>query len=354
MDAAQPDLAVDVASIVEHTLALCRIPSPTGMADAAVDYVERELAALGVATRRTRKGALLGTIPGAGDGPHRTLAAHVDTLGAMVATIKETGRLQLTQLGGYAWNAVEGEYCTIHTVEGRRYTGTIMISAASSHVHGREVGKLERTEAQMEVRIDARTASPAGTRALGIEVGDFVSFDPRAVVAADGFVKSRHLDDKACVACLLGAIKALDGRQPAVTTHFFISNYEEVGHGAAAGIPPETGELVALDMAAIGHGIQNSDEFSVTICVKDSTGPYDHALSTRLRRLAAAHGLPHKVDIYRYYGSDASAALSAGGEFRAALIGPGVDASHSFERTHSAALDATARLCLAYMLSPLA
>lgn len=344
--------ALDVEYIERVLLDLCRIPSPTGMTDDAIAFVEREFVDLGIATRRTRKGALLASIEGMHRASgHRTLAAHVDTLGAMVAHIKDTGRLQLTMIGSYAWNAIEGEYCTIHTNDGRRYTGTIMVETASSHVHGEKTAKTERNADTMEVRVDARTGTAAETRALGIEVGDFVSLDPRAGTAGDGFIKSRHLDDKACVACALGAAKALVGARPAVTTHFFISNYEEVGHGASAGIPPETAEVVAVDMAAVDHRCQTSDEFSVTICVKDSSGPYDRALSDRLRRLAAAYDIPHHVDIYRYYSSDASAALRAGGAFLAALVGPGVDASHSFERTHRDGLAATARLCLAYLLA---
>jgi putative aminopeptidase FrvX len=342
--------AVDADYIERVLLDLCRIPSPTGMTAEAIAYVEREFAALGIQTRRTRKGALIATLEGAdGAAGHRTLSAHVDTLGAMVAYIKETGRLQLSMIGGYAWNAIEGEYCIIHTQDDRRYTGTVMVEAASNHVHGERTGKSERSAETMEVRIDARTRSAEDTRALGIEVGDFVSLEPRATIAGDGFIKSRHLDDKACVACVLGVARALSATKPAVTTHFFISNYEEVGHGASAGIPPQTEELIAVDMAAIGHKMQTSDEFSVTICVKDSSGPYDHALSSQLRQLATQHGIPFKVDIYRYYSSDASAALRAGGEFRAALIGPGVDASHSFERTHRESLVATTQLCLAYL-----
>ena len=344
---------VDVDYLERVLLDLCRIPSPTGMTDQAVAYVERALADLGVASRHTRKGALIATFEGRDrQAGHRTLSAHVDTLGAMVSFIKPSGRLQLTMIGGYAWNSIEGEYCTIHSQDGRTHTGTILIVASSNHVHGERTAKSERTAETVEVLVDARTASAEETRALGIEVGDYVSLDARTTVAVGGFVKSRHLDDKAAVACLLAAAKALAGAPPAVTTHFFISNYEEVGHGASAGIPPETAELIAVDMAAIGDGYQTSDEFSVTICVKDSSGPYDHALSSRLRRLAAANGIPYKVDTYRHYGSDASAALRAGGEFRAALLGPGVDASHSMERTHRDALVATTNLCLAYILDP--
>jgi putative aminopeptidase FrvX len=341
---------IDTAYIVQSLVDLCRIPSPTGMTGSAVEYVARAFTDLEIPIRRTRKGALVVTLEGQRSGPVRTLAAHVDTLGAMVAFIKKTGRLQLTQIGSYAWNAIEGEYCTIHTSGGQTYTGTIMTTVASSHVYGGKTGSTERNAETMEVRIDARTGSAEETRALGIEVGDVVSLDPRVVVDERGYIRSRHLDDKAAVACLLGAAKALGRDRPIYTTHFFISNYEEVGHGASAGIPSETEEIVAIDMAAIGEEMQTSDEYSVTICVKDSTGPYDLNLSNRLRTLAARHGIAYKVDIYRYYGSDASAALRAGGEFRAALIGPGVDASHSFERTHRDALVGTTNLCLAYML----
>lgn len=345
--------AIDVDYMQRVLLDLCLIPSPTGMTEQAIAYVAAELGRLGVPFRRTRKGALVATLEGHDkQAGHRALSAHVDTLGAMVAWIKTNGRLQLTMLGSYAWNAIEGEFCTIHTNDGRTYSGTIMVSQASSHVHGDKTAKSERSAETMEVRIDARTTSDDQTRALGIQVGDFVSLDSRATACEHGFVKSRHLDDKACVANMLGAVQALAGRAPAVTTHLFISNFEEVGHGAATGIPEETEELVAVDMAAIGCGYQTSDEFSVTICVKDSSGPYDHALSNRLRRLAADHAIPYHVDTYRYYSSDASAAQRAGNAVRAALIGPGVDASHALERTHRDGLHATTALILAYLTAP--
>jgi putative aminopeptidase FrvX len=222
---------------------------------------------------------------------------------------------------------------------------------ASSHVYGAQVNDLKREDDNMEVRLDARTASEEETRRLGVEVGDFVAFDPRVEIT-NGFVRSRHLDDKASVACLVTAVKALHdaGLQPAQTTSLLISNYEEVGHGAAAGIPPEAAELVAVDMAAVGVG-QTSDEFHATLCVKDSGGPYHHGLSERLRGLAEEYGIPHKVDIYPYYGSDGEAFWRAGGDVAVALIGPGVDASHNYERTHLEALAATTQWVIAYLLS---
>jgi putative aminopeptidase FrvX len=274
----------------------------------------------------------------------------VDTLGAMVKEIKSSGRLKLTKVGGYSMNTIEGEYVQIHTVDGRVFTGTVLVNKASTHVHGPEHDKQERNEANMEVRLDEKVHNRADVENLGIQVGDFVSLDPRAQLTETGFVKSRHLDDKACAGVLLGLAKEIveDKIELAATTHFFISNYEEVGHGAAGVFPAETAEVIALDMAAVGEG-QTSDEYSCTICVKDSSGPYDYELSRRLQYLASDQGIPYKVDIYPYYGSDASAALRAGGQFKAALVGPGIDASHSYERCHVDSLEATAWLMLEYL-----
>jgi putative aminopeptidase FrvX len=226
-----------------------------------------------------------------------------------------------------------------------------MLNLSAAHVYAGKVTETKRDEEAMEVRLDARVANPQETRALGIEVGDFVSFDPRVEVT-NGFIRSRHLDDKACVAAIVAALKSLAeaGLSPARTAYFHISNYEEVGHGAAAGIPPEVQELLTVDMAAIGAG-QSSDEYHTTICVKDSNGPYHHGLSNKLRRIAEANGIDYKVDIYPFYGSDGEAFWAAGGDVAVALIGPGVDASHNYERTHLDALTATTNWIMAYLLS---
>jgi putative aminopeptidase FrvX len=203
----------------------------------------------------------------------------------------------------------------------------------------------------MEVRLDAKTSSADETRALGIEVGDFVAFDPRVEIN-NGFIRSRHLDDKACVAAIAAAVKALHdaGLKPKQDTTLHISNYEEVGHGASAGFPEDLAELVTVDMAALGEG-QTSDEFHATLCVKDSGGPYHYSLNQRMRQLAEQYQIPYKVDIYPYYGSDGEAYWRAGGDVAVSLIGPGVDASHSYERTHMDALVATTNWILAYLLS---
>jgi putative aminopeptidase FrvX len=279
------------------------------------------------------------------------VSGHVDTLGAMVKEIKEDGRLKLAALGGYAWQTVEGEYCTIETAQGKTYTGTVLAHKTAIHTYSREeLAKLEHTDDDVEVRLDERTTSDLETRQLGIEVGDFCSFDPRATVTAGGFIKSRHLDDKAGVAIMLAAAKALiDAQQPpAQTTYFYISSYEEVGHGASSGIPAAVKELLVIDMGAMGDG-QSSDEYTVSICAKDSSGPYDLGMRRTLVALCQEHEIPYKIDIYPHYGSDGSAALHAGADVVVGLIGPGVDASHAYERTHRDALLHTARLAAAYL-----
>ena len=257
----------------------------------------------------------------------------------------------MSKIGSYAWNTVEGEGCRVFTSHGEPVRGSILFEMASSHVHGVKVNETKRDDDNMEVRLDALTTSQAETEALGIRVGDFIAFDPRVEVV-NGFVRSRHLDDKACVACVISAVKTLHDAdlQPAQTTYLHISNYEEVGHGAAAGIPSEVTELISVDMAAVGEG-QTSDEFHTTLCVKDSGGPYHHGLSQKLRQLADGHGIPYKVDIYPYYGSDGEAYWRAGGDVAVALIGPGVDASHNYERTHLDALLATTQWLVSYLLS---
>ena len=343
---------IDSDYLQEFLIQLLNTPSPTGFAhhgialvsDAMSKFPELELQA-------TKKGGLVASWPGESDTHPRALTAHVDTLGAMVKEIKSNGRLKLTRLGGFAWNTVEGEGCTVFTNEDKKIRGSILLEKSSGHVHGSAVNETKREDAVMEVRLDARTTSADETRELGIEVGDFVIFDPRVEVT-NGFIRSRHLDDKACVAAMLASVKALHdaGMKPAQNTTLHISNYEEVGHGAASGFPDDLAELVALDMAALGNG-QTSDEFHATICVKDSGGPYHHGLSQRLRKLAEDHEIPYKVDIYPYYGSDGEAYWRAGGDVAVALIGPGVDASHSYERTHMDALVATADWIIAYLLS---
>ncbi len=343
---------IDTEYLLRILVVLLNTPSPTGFTANAIEYVEQIMKDFSfLSISQNRKGALVAAWDGSENDSPRGLTAHADTLGAMVKEIKSNGRLKMTRIGGFAWNTVEGEGCTVFTSQGESFRGSILLTKASGHVHGSQVNDLKRDDSNIEVRLDARTVDADQTRDLGIQVGDFVAFDPRVEVV-NGFIRSRHLDDKACVGCICAAIKSIHeaGLQPAQTTTFHISNYEEVGHGAASGFPANLAELVAIDMAAVGEG-QTSDEFHATLCVKDSGGPYHHGLNQKMRQLAEEFQIPHKVDIYPYYGSDGEAYWRAGGDVAVALIGPGVDASHNYERTHTEALIATTQWLIAYLLS---
>ncbi len=343
---------VDTNYLIKFLVDLLNIPSPTGFTDQAIAFVEKELSQYPfLQLSRTRKGALVARWEGRSAGSPRALTAHVDTLGAMVKELKPNGRLAITRIGGLLLNAVETEGCWVFTSAGEKIRGSLLIDAASGHVYGAKASETKRDEDHMEIRLDASTSSAHGTRLLGINAGDFVAFDPR-VELTNGFVRSRHLDDKACVAVLVAAIKSLSaaGQSPAQSVTFLFSNYEEVGHGAAAGIPSDVHELVTVDMAAVGEG-QQSDEFHASLCLKDSGGPYHHGLSNKLRALADTNGIIYKADTYPNYGSDGEALWRAGGDVAVALIGPGIDASHNYERTHTDALVATTQWVLAYLLS---
>lgn len=330
---------------------LVKIPSPSGNTEKVISFVESYLKDFQVKMKRNHKGGLIVTIPGKNDSQHRMLTAHVDTLGAIVKDIKSNGRLMIDLIGGFNYNSIEGEYCQIETSNCQVYTGTILMHQTSVHVY-KEAGKLERNQKNMEVRIDERVHNAQDVRELGIEVGDFISFDPRVEITTSGFIKSRHLDDKASVALLLDLIKkiSLESIELPYTTHFLISNNEEIGYGGNSNIPIETIEYLAVDMGAIGDG-QATDEYTVSICAKDSSGPYHYGLRKKLVELAKKHNIEYKVDIYPYYGSDASAAIRSGHDLVHGLIGPGIDASHAFERTHTTSLEHTAKLLYCYVLS---
>lgn len=343
---------IDTAFLLDFLQKLLETPSPTGYSLEAIALVKQTIDPyLGMPAKEIRKGGLLATVPGASSGHPRALTGHVDTLGAMVKEIKPNGRLRLNRLGGYAWNTVEGEGCWVRTGSGKCIRGSILIDKASVHVYGDKVYDTKREDTSMEVRLDERTASGQETRDLGIDVGDFVFLDPRVEIT-NGFIRSRHLDDKSGIACIVAALKALAdaGMSPSEKTYLFFSNYEEAGHGGAAGLPKDLEELVVVDMAAVGEG-QTSDEFHTTLCVKDGDGPYNFGLIERLKRLGQENGIDYRLDIYPYYRSDGGALLRAGNDVAVALIGPGVDASHNYERTHLEGLLATTRWILAYMLS---
>jgi len=345
---------IPMSPMIDFLIDLLNAPSPTGCTAEAVRVCQTAFAALGIeglSLRQTPKGALLLRWQGLRDDAPRGLTAHVDTLGLMVKEVKASGALKAVPLGGLLLNGAEFENVTVRTHDDRRYRGTFMLANPSVHVN-REASEAKRSAETMEVRLDERVNSEAETRALGIEVGDFIFLDPRTEQTASGFIKSRFLDDKASVACIYGALLALHqaGHKPQQTTHILVANYEEVGHGGAHGFPSDLAELVAVDMGALGQG-QNGDEFSASICVKDSGGPYHYELTAKLRALAQAHNIAHKVDIYPYYSSDGTAYWRAGGGAAVALIGPGVASSHGYERTHRDALAHSAHLIARYLLA---
>jgi putative aminopeptidase FrvX len=344
--------AINQEYFTDFLVKLLNIASPTGFAEPAIAFVEKELSQFKqLELSRTRKGALVAKWKVESNLPPVALTAHVDTLGAVVKEIKSNGRLKLSRIGGIQWPSVETEGVWVFTSKGEKIRGSVLIDTASGHVHGAEGSKTPRDDDHMEVRLDVRTTSEKEPRALGINIGDCVAFDTRTEVT-NGFIRSRFLDDKACVANLVAAIKSMTeaGLSPARTVYFHISNYEEVGHGAAAGIPAEVEEVICVDMAVVGKG-QESDEFSATLCTKDGGGPYHFGLNNKMRALAEKHNIPYKTDVYLFYGSDGEAFWRAGGDVALALIGPGIDASHNYERAHMDGLNATTNWIMAYLLS---
>ncbi|MDO5026985.1 MAG: M42 family metallopeptidase [Tissierellia bacterium] len=333
---------------------LTSIPSPTGFTKEIMTYVFNKGKELNLNTQMTRKGGVLITVKGQDDDKHRMLTAHLDSLGAMVKEIKEDGRLKLSKVGGYNFHTVEGENCKIHTFSNKVYSGTILMHQTSSHVYA-DADTAKRNEDNIEVRIDEKTFSAEDTRKLGIEVGDFISFDPRTSLTESGFIKSRHLDDKVSAAILLDILEKISNDELKLkhTTHFYFSNNEEIGYGANSSIPEEVIDYLAVDMGALGDG-QTSDEYTVSICAKDSSGPYNYELRSQLVNLAKDYGVEYRVDIYPFYGSDASAAMRAGADVRHALLGAGIESSHSYERTHIDSVRHTQRLVELFLESEIA
>lgn len=328
---------------------ILNIPSPTGYTSKIMEYIKKELDLLNVQYTSTNKGALIVTLKGQNNDYQRTFSAHVDTLGAMVRELKSNGTLAFTPLGGYMMNSIEGENCTIETIDGKSFSGTIQSIKPSVHISGSEARELKRTPENMEIIIDEKVFSKDDVEKFGINVGDFICFDTRTTFTDSGFIKSRHLDDKASVGILLYTIKYLTENKIELpyTINFFISNYEEVGHGSSAAIPKNTKEFIAVDMGCPGLS-QNSTEYACCICAKDSSGPYDFDLRVKLTELCKEHNIDYKIDLYPSYGSDASAALRAGWDVKTALIGAGIFASHGYERTHMDSIIATLNLIIRY------
>jgi putative aminopeptidase FrvX len=332
---------------VEQIAKLCRIPSPSGYTKQVQQYLVDELLQMGYRPQVTNKGMVSVDLGGEGNG--LALAAHIDTLGAMIRAVKTNGRLRLTKIGGYPETTIEAENCIVHTRTGMCYSGTIQLTEASTHVYDDVVGK-KRSDATLEVVLDEKVKTKEDVTKLGVKAGDFISFDPRTVVTDSGFIKSRHLDDKASAGILLALAKYVKEQAIVMNRKLWLvfTAYEEVGHGAAAGLPEGITEMISVDMGAVGDDLE-TDEYKVSICAKDSHGPYDYDVTTRLIETADKLKLNFAVDIYPRYGSDVEAALQAGYDLRHGLVGPGVYASHGYERTHREGVENTLKLLVGYL-----
>lgn len=335
--------------IVEETKKILAIDSPSGYTKDVADFVMKEYKRLGYEPELTVKGGIIVALGGKKKNDAVMLEAHIDTLGAMVAEITESGRLKVTPVGGMNANNAETENCRIVTRFSGIYEGTLQLSNASIHVNG-EYNEKKRKFDEMEVVLDEKVSSKEEAQKLGIMAGDFVCFEPRTVITGSGYIKSRFLDDKLSVGILLGYAKYLkeEGIKPERMVYQHITVFEEVGHGGAASIPEGVTEVISVDMGCVGEGLA-CDETKVSICAKDSFGPYHYDVVTGLIEAAKEHQLDFAVDVYPYYGSDADVALTAGYDVRHGLIGPGVYASHGYERSHKDGVKNTFRLLCAYL-----
>mgnify|MGYP002569539293 CR=1 FL=1 len=327
---------------VDHLMKLVNIPSPSGFTHIASAYLMDVLSGYGFAPYTTHKGNVVCCI--GGQGHPLVVAAHVDTLGAMVRSIKPNGRLRYTQIGGYPDNNLENETCVVHTRDGRTYTGTFYLTTPASHVY-KDIPAVTRGDTTLEVVLDENVSSKDEVRALGIEVGDFISLDPRAVHTPSGYIKSRHLDDKASASVLLALAKMAASSDLTLSRKIYLvfTVHEEVGHGCCAGLPEDVEDILSVDMGCVGDDLACKENM-VSICAKDSAGPYDYDLTNELIAIAKEKALPYAVDIYPRYSSDTATALRAGLDARYALCGQGVYASHGYERTHVDGMMATLTL----------
>ena len=332
----------------EQTAALLAIDSPSGYTDKAAAWVRDAFQALGFPAELTVKGGVLADLGGR-EGEGLLLEAHADTLGAMVAQVKGNGRLRLTSLGGMNANNAETENVRVYTREGTCYEGTLQLCNASIHVNG-SYSDVKRGFDTVEVVLDEDVKSGSDTGKLGIQTGDIVCFDPRTRRTASGYLKSRFLDDKLSVGILLGFAKYL--KDYAVTlprhTYVHVTVYEEVGHGGSASVPAGVTEAISVDMGCVGEGL-SCTERQVSICAKDSGGPYSYAVVGKLIQAAKDTGADYAVDVYPHYGSDVEATLRAGADLRHGLIGAGVYASHGYERSHIDGVYNTLKVLCGYL-----
>lgn len=334
--------------ILDVTCKLLAIDSPTGYTKRAAEFVMEEYRKLGYEATMTVKGCVLVNMGGKNKDNGIVLAAHTDTLGAMVSEIKGNGNLKVSPLGGMNPNNAEAENCRIVTRFDGVYEGTFQLNNASVHVNP-SYSDTVRKFPEMEVVLDEAVTSKADTEKLGIMVGDIVCFDPRTTITEKGYIKSRFLDDKLSVGILLGYAKYIKDNNIELENaqYHYITVYEEVGHGGAASIPSGVTEMISVDMGCVGNGL-TCNEHMVSICAKDSRGPYNYDVVTGLIKAAKDNNIDFAVDIYPFYGSDVDATLVAGHDIRHGLIGPGVYASHGYERSHKDGVENTLKLLVSY------
>ena len=330
--------------ITDQLKALTSIASPTGYTRAATDYLMETLRDMGFGPERSNKGNVLVEL--GGEGEPLVLASHVDTLGAMVRSIKDNGRLRPTTLGGHQWSTADGENCTVYTRDGNVYTGVVLNTEPSAHVADEPVKTIEKN---MEILLDENVDSKDDVLELGIQTGDIIAMDPRTTVTESGYIKSRFLDDKLSASILLGLARAVADGEVTLSrkVSLLFTVYEEVGHGGAF-VPADTCEMISVDMGCVGDDL-GCTERMVSICAKDSGGPYNYDLVTTLSNIARELELDYAIDVYPHYGSDVEATLSAGYDIRHGLIGPGVYASHNYERSHIDGVRNTYELVRAYV-----
>ena len=333
----------------EQAAALLAIDSPTGYTKAAAEWVKEAFEKLGFRATITTKGGVIADLGGKNENDGLLLAAHADTLGGMVHTIKGNGRLKVTSLGGMNPNNAETELVRVYTRDGKVIEGTCQLANASVHVNG-SYNSTQRSWDTVEIVLDEDVNSAAETRALGIEVGDIICFDPRTKRTASGYLKSRFLDDKLSVGIILGFAKYLSENNivPERRTWVHVTVYEEVGHGGSGSAPAGITEAIAVDMGCVGDGLQCTEK-QVSICAKDSGGPYSYEVVGKLIAAAKATGADYAVDIYPYYSSDVGATLRSGADIRHGLIGAGVYASHGYERSHMDGVYNTIKVICGYL-----
>lgn len=342
-------MIIDMDYILEITNKLIQIPSPSGYTRKVMDFVENELKKFNISYDFTKKGAIIASIQGKNNNYKKMISAHVDTIGSVVKKIKSNGRIELTNIGGLVWGSVEGENLKIVTIEGKEYEGTLLPNKASIHIYNKDAQTLLRTAETMEVRLDQDVKNAEDVAKLGVRPGDYVFYDPRTRLTESGYIKSRYLDDKLCVAQVLGYIKFLGDHKIAPNSDLYIyfSNYEEIGHGISL-FPSDLDEFIAIDIGLANNGM-NGDEKKVSISAKDSKTPYDYQIRQKMIKLADENNIKYTIDVYNRYGSDASVSIMNGFDCKIACIGPAIDASHHYERTHIEGIAETVKLLLAYL-----